>query len=144
MIRHLAGIAEIVENVSEALTFYCDTLGLEVKEKLGDDYAVVVVPGILHFGIWSRAHAAECTFGSRDLADQVPLGLTLEFEVDNVADASNTISTKGSKIVQGPREEAWGQKSCRMFTPAGSLLGFAESPSARRITTHMKTSASDS
>ena len=28
MIRHVAGIAEIVENVNEAVTFYRDVLGI--------------------------------------------------------------------------------------------------------------------
>ena len=140
MLRHMAGIAEIVEDVNEALKFYRDTLGLEVKDQKGDDYAVVTVPGVLHFGIWNRAHAAECTLGSRDLAHEIPLGLTLEFEVDNVADASEKITGDGYKMVQGPRVEPWGQKSCRMFSPAGSLFGFAETPWARRITQQMETS----
>ena len=36
MIRHVAGLADIVEDVNEALKFYRDTLGLEVKEQDGD------------------------------------------------------------------------------------------------------------
>jgi len=58
MIRHFAGVAEIVDDVNATLAFYRDTLGLEVKQQMGDDYAVVVVPGVLHFGIWNRGHAA--------------------------------------------------------------------------------------
>ena len=83
MIRHFAGVAEIVEDVNAALAFYRDTLGLEVKQQMGDDYAVVAVPGVLHFGIWNRGHAALSTFGSRDAADRIPLGFTIEFEVDD-------------------------------------------------------------
>ena len=58
MIRHVAGFAEIVDDVPAALGFYRDLLGLEVKFQDGDDYAILLVPGVLHFGIWNRAHAA--------------------------------------------------------------------------------------
>ena len=56
--RHIAGIAEIVEDYGAAVAFYRDTLGLDVKEQ-GPGYAIVEAPGVLHFGVWSRATAAE-------------------------------------------------------------------------------------
>ncbi|MCP4784920.1 MAG: hypothetical protein GY903_29015 [Fuerstiella sp.] len=138
MIRHVAGVAEIVEDVNEALKFYCDTLGLSLKERSGDDYAVILVPGVMHLGIWNRGHAAECTLGNRNMADQIPLGLTMEFEVDNVDETRKTVERTGRSVAQKPRLEPWGQKTCRMFSPAGSLLGFAETPWARRIATPLK------
>ncbi len=138
MIRHAAGIAEIVDDVNAAVAFYRDTLGLEVTSQDGDDYAMLAVPGVLHFGIWNRAHAAECLYGSRDEAGKVPLGFTLEFEVDAASDAASDIEGHGGKLVQAPREEPWGQKSFRMLSPGGSVLGFAETPWARRIIETMK------
>ena len=74
MLRHVAGLAEIVEDVNEALAFYRDVLGLEVERQDGDDYAMIRIPGVLHFGIWSRDHAAQSTLGSRDQAHRIPLG----------------------------------------------------------------------
>ena len=143
MLRHVAGVAEIVENFDEAVTFYRDVLGFEVEEKDGDDYAMVTVPGVLHFGIWNRAHAAECTFGSREHADRIPLGFTLEFEVDSVNDTASDIERAGHQVVQAPRLEPWGQKSFRMISPSGSILGYAETPWARRITKPMETAECD-
>ena len=58
MIRHFAGVAEIVEDFEAAVQFYRDTLGLEV-ESLSEGYATATIPGVLHFGIWSRAEAAK-------------------------------------------------------------------------------------
>lgn len=133
MIRHFAGVAEIVEDVPAALAFYRDTLGLEVKQQLGDDYAVVAVPGVLHFGIWNRAHAAESIFGSRDAADSVPLGYTIEFEVDSVDDAARTLEESVVTVFQGPQVEPWGQKSCRAVALGGGVLGFAETPWGRQL-----------
>ena len=78
MIRHFAGVAEIVEDFEAAVQFYRDTLGLEV-ESLSEGYATATIPGVLHFGIWSRAEAAEATYGSSDAAEHVPLGFTIAF-----------------------------------------------------------------
>jgi catechol 2,3-dioxygenase-like lactoylglutathione lyase family enzyme len=133
MVRHLAGVAEIVEDVNAALAFYRDTLGFQVKDQMGDDYAVVVVPGILHFGIWNRAHAALATFGTRDAADRIPLGFTLEFEVDDVDTAAQQVAVAGLDVVQPPHMEPWGQKTTRAFAPSGALLGFAETPWGRTL-----------
>lgn len=138
MIRHVSSVAEVVEDVNAALKFYCDTLGLKVRKRYSDDYAVVEVPGILHFGVWSREHAAECTFGSREHAGRIPLGFTLEFEVDAVTEAAKKIEAAGHELSQGPCEESWGQKTFRLMSPAGGLLGFAETPWARRITRPME------
>ena len=63
MVRHFASLAEIVEDFEAAVRFYEDVLGLEV-ERLSDGYANVTVPGVLHFGIWSRAEAANATYGT--------------------------------------------------------------------------------
>src|SRR5258708_38744598 len=75
MIRHMAGLAEVVEDVDAAVAFYRG-LGLTVNQD-GPDYAVAEVPGTLHFGIWSRPSAAESTYGSRHAGDPGPLGVVL-------------------------------------------------------------------
>jgi len=143
MLRHIAGLAEIVEDVNEAIVFYHDTLGLTVEQQESDDYAMFCVPGVLHFGIWNRGHAAESVFGSREHADRIPLGFTLEFETDDVNVAASRIEDAGQEIAQAPREEPWGQKTFRMLSPGGSLLGFAETPWARRITQQLEVAESD-
>ena len=143
MLRHVAGLAEIVEDVNEALAFYRDVLGLTVEKQEGDDYAMLSVPGVLHFGIWNRGHAAESVFGNREHADRIPLGFTLEFEADDVTDAARSIAGAGRQILQAPRDEPWGQKTFRMLSPGGSLLGFAETPWARRITQQIEAADSD-
>ena len=143
MLRHVASLAEIVEDVNEALKFYRDVLGLEVVQQEGDDYALLAAPGVPHFGIWSRAHAALSTLGSREKADQVPLGFSLEFEVDAVEETAATIEKSGGEVVQAPRLEPWGQKTCRMLSPSGGLVGFAETPWARKVVKPMEMGKDD-
>lgn len=129
MIRHVAGVAEIVEDVDAAVAFY-EGLGLTVRRE-ADGYAVVEVPGVLHFGIWSRAAAAESTFGDPDAADRVRLGLTLAFEVDSVDETA----TKLPELVRDPADEPWGQRTARCTLPSGALGEISETPWARELAT---------
>lgn len=44
MIRHLARLAEVVENVAEAVDFYWNVLGLSAKYGTDSEYAEVEQP----------------------------------------------------------------------------------------------------
>ena len=138
MTRHIAGIAEIVEDVSLAVRFYREALGLNVEHEEGAGYALVDVQGTLHFGIWSRASAAEATFGDPNAANRIPLGFTIGFEVDAAEAASKQLESAGWPVAQPPKTEPWGQVTSRFFSPSGALCEVAETPNARRVTQAMK------
>ena len=133
MIRHMASIGEIVDDMETAVAFYRDVLGLEVEWNEGTGYAMAKVPGVVHFGIWSRESAAEATLGDKEAASSIPLGFTVEFEVDEVQAASSTLESKGWKVLQAPRTEDWGQTTSRFLSPSGALCGVAETPWAREL-----------
>ena len=136
MLRHFAGIAEIVEDMNAAIRFYRDTLGLDV-EILSEGYANVSVPGVLHFGIWARAEAAQATYGTPAAADRIPLGFTIGFEVDEVDPAVQHLTASDIDIIQPTKTEPWGQVTARFLTPGGSFCEVAETPWARSITQPM-------
>ncbi len=136
MLRHLASIAEVVEDVDAAVHFYRDILGLEV-EVHNEGCADVTVPGTLHFGIWSRSEAAKATYGNPEAADRVPLGFTIGFEVDAVATAEKRLADAGIEVVQPTKTEPWEQVTSRFLTPGGSFCEVAETPWARSITQQM-------
>ena len=138
MIRHIAGIAEIVDDMEAAISFYRDVLGLMVRHEQGAGYADVEVPGILHFGIWLRKRAAEITFGDPGVADRIPLGFTIGFEVDAVDALSKAMKASGGAVVQEPQNEPWGQRTSRFLSPSGALCELAETPEARRITQNVQ------
>ena len=138
MIRHISAIAEVVDDVDAAVEFYRDVLGLTVEHQPGGGYATVEIPGVLHFSIWSRSAAAEATYGDKDTADRIPLGFSVEFEVDSVDSASDAIGERGWQIVQPPKTESWGQSTSRFTFPSGMLGGFSETPWARRISQDLK------
>lgn len=132
MFRHLASIAEIVEDFESSIVFYRDTLRLEVKVH-HEGYADVTVPGTLHFGIWSREEAAKATFGSSEDAGRIPLGFTIGFEVDEVEAAEGRLRESGIDVLQPTKTEPWEQVTSRFLTPSGAFCEVAETPWARRI-----------
>ena len=133
MIRHVAGVGEIVEDVEAAVAFYRDVLGLEVEYDGSGSYADVKVAGIAHYGLWGRRHAAEAILGNADLADQVPLGFALGFEVDAVEEAAQLAGERGLTLIQQPKTEPWGQVTARFILPSGLVGEFSETPWARQI-----------
>jgi catechol 2,3-dioxygenase-like lactoylglutathione lyase family enzyme len=133
MIRHVAGVGEVVEDVAQAVAFYRDVLQLEVEYEEGSDYATINVPGILHWGLWDRRAAAESTLGDRAQAERIPLGFCVGFEVDEVDAAADAASARGLNLIQPPHTEPWGQKTTRFLTPWGSFAELVETPWAREI-----------
>ncbi len=141
MIRHVAGIAEIVDDMEAAIDYYRNVLALTVHREQGAGYAEVEVPGVLNFGIWLRSRAAQIVFGDPAAADRIPLGFTVGFEVDAVATASEAMKAKGWALVQEPQEEPWGQTTSRFLSPSGALCEVAETPNARRMAQEMRAEA---
>jgi catechol 2,3-dioxygenase-like lactoylglutathione lyase family enzyme len=134
MIRHIAGIAEVVDDLDAACTFYSE-LGLEVVRDENANYARVEVSGVLHFGLWPREDAAESTYGSRDAVDRVPLGFTLAFEVDEVDVDRERL---GVTVVRGAHDEPWGQRTLRFRSPSGALCEISETSWARQLEQNVK------
>lgn len=140
MIRHVASVGEVVEDVDAAVRFY-EGLGLAVRrDEDSTEYAIVEVPGVIHFGLWSRGAAAESTFGSREAADRVPLGFQVGFEVDSVDDAASKL---GAVTLRGAQDEPWGQRTLRFRTPSGSMSEIAETPWARELESNVAAKATE-
>lgn len=134
MIRHVAGLAEIVDDIEGAIHFYRTVLGLEVREQ-APGYAVVTAPGLLHFGVWARSAAAESIFGDAERAGEISPGFTVAFEVDSVNDAHAELGGAGASVLQPPKTEPWGQRTCRFLLPSGGIGEVSETPWARRLET---------
>ncbi|HEX5166100.1 MAG TPA: VOC family protein [Thermomicrobiales bacterium] len=132
MIRHLAGVGEIVEDVAAAVAFYRDVLGLEVEHD-GGDYADVKLAGIAHYGLWDRRAAAGAIYGDASQVDKVPLGFAVGFEVDAVEEATVTAGQRGLTFIQQPKTEPWGQVTSRFILPSGLVGEFSETPWARQL-----------
>jgi len=133
MLRHVASVAEVVEDLEAAIHFYQNVLGLKVEPMPGGGYAKVEVPGILHFGLWERAHAARAVLGPEAAPDRIPLGFSIGFEVDGVDADARALEARGVRLLQAPHDEPWGQRTARFWTPSGALAEIAETPGAREL-----------
>ena len=138
MIRHVASVAQLVDDVDTAASFYRDVLGIPLKWEEGAGYVDVELAGILHIAIWSRRSAAEATFGDADAIDRVPLGFTVGFEVDSVYATCDAVDASGRQILQRPKVEPWNQTTSRFLSLSGALCEVAETPWARRIVKDVK------
>ena len=138
MIRHLASIAEVVDDFDAAIRFYRHVLGLTVEPKPDGNYANVIVGGVLHFAIWRRSHAAQIIFGDEKAMERVPLGFTVGFEVDSVHASERQLEKSDAAMVQASHVEPWGQRTSRFTTPSGAICEFAESPWARVLRTQVE------
>jgi catechol 2,3-dioxygenase-like lactoylglutathione lyase family enzyme len=133
MVRHVAGVGEIVDDIDTAVKFYRERLGLEVDHSPGEGYATVSISGVPHFGIWLRSAAAERVYGDASQSGRIPLGFTVGFEVDTVAEAESSLRSQSVAVVQGSKLEPWGQQTARFLSPSGALCEVSETPPARRI-----------
>ena len=118
MIRHVAGIAEVVGDFTAAVKYYIDVLGLSVE----------------------RRAAAEATFGDPEATDRISLGFTAGFEVDDVEETTQSMSAAGTVFAHAPREEPWKQVTSRFMSTSGALCELSDTPWARRITQQMRAS----
>ena len=131
-VRFVAGVSPIVDDAAQAREFYGSKLSLPLKFDGDSSYTEVDLPGLKHFGLWTLRDAARSTFGQDDWPDHVARPqVTIELEVDDVADAVAELKSKGLEILQDTRVEPWGQTTARLLSPEGILLGVVYTPALR-------------
>lgn len=62
-VNFVAGFPPIVKSLDSGRDFYEHRLGLSVRSEDSEDYSVVDIPGLTHFGLWTLSDAARSTFG---------------------------------------------------------------------------------
>lgn len=126
----ITSFAPIVTDREAAKRLYVDTFGLPLE---GDDYLhSEKVEGVKHFGLWPLEQAAEACFGTKEWPANVPRPqASIEFEVDDVADAAKELEDRGYQLLHGARTEPWGQTVARLLSPEGLIVGVSYVPSMR-------------
>ena len=129
-ILFVSGFAPVVSDKDAARRLYVDALGLPLE---GDDYLhSEKVEGVNHFGLWPLEQAAEACFGTKQWPSDIPRPqASIEFEVDDVADAANELEGKGYRMLHRARTEPWGQTVARLLSPEGLIVGVSYAPQLR-------------
>ena len=130
-IRFVASFAPIVTDRAATKRLYVDTFGLDLEDADGYLHSENV-DGVKHFGLWPLEQAAEACFGTKEWPSNVPTPqASLEFEVDDVAEAANELEDRGYQLIHGARTEPWGQTVARLLSPEGLIVGVTYSPQLR-------------
>ena len=123
----VAGYGPITTDTKESTAFYRDSLGLSFKEEAGGYFHTEDLKGVKAFALWPLAQVAE------SCVEEWPTGLPkptswIEFDVEDVAAASEELKAKGYKLLVEVRKEPWGQIVTRLLSPEGVVVGLTYTP----------------
>ncbi|HXZ03458.1 MAG TPA: VOC family protein [Ktedonobacteraceae bacterium] len=125
----VAGYGPIITDTKESLTFYRDDLGLSFEEEAGGYFHTGDIKGVKHFALWPLAQVAESCFGVNEWPADLPIPTSwIEFDVEDVAAASEEMKASGYKLIVEAREEPWGQIVTRLLSPEGVMVGLTYTP----------------
>ena len=125
----VAGYGPITSDTKESAAFYRESFGLSFKEEAGGYLHTEDLEGVKSFAIWPLAQAAESCFGTNEWPIHLPAPTSwLEFDVEDVAQASEELKAKGYTLLTAVRKEPWGQTVTRLLSPEGILVGLTYTP----------------
>ena len=122
----VSGFGPIVRDPASR-ELYAGLLGLPLK---GDEYLNSdEIEGVKEFALWPLSQAAESCFGTKIWPENLPVPQAwLEFDVEDLEQATEALKAQGYEILVSARTEPWGQRITRLLSPEGILLGLAHTP----------------
>jgi uncharacterized glyoxalase superfamily protein PhnB len=124
-----------VDDHEAALTFYRDTLGLEVRNDVKLEFGRWVTIGpkdqpelgivLTSVGVGRPPEDAEIL---RSLLAKGSLA-GLVFSTDDVDGSFETIRASGAEVMQEPMDQPYGVRDCAFRDPAGNMVRFSQSKS---------------
>jgi hypothetical protein len=128
----VAGFGPIVQDLTESHKFYLDALGLSFQEE-GDYLHTDKLEGVKHLALWPLSQAAQSCFGSERWPSDLSIPQAwLEFDVDDIEQASTELKRRGYKLLTKTQKEPWGQTVTRLLSPEGILVAVTVTPGMRK------------
>ncbi len=128
----VAGFGPIVSDMQESAAFYRESLGLSFKEEDDGYLHTEELKGVNSFALWPLWQAAQSCFGVNEWPADLPAPTSwLEFDVEDVAEASRELKAKGYQLLIAAKKEPWGQTVTRLLSPEGILVGLTYTPLMR-------------
>jgi len=117
-----------VNDVDEALGFYRDALGLEVRNDVGSGgFRWVTLgtpdqPGLEI--VLSEPHAGRSQADGDALQELLTKGVLpmTVFHADNVDAAFEKVRASGAEVLQEPIDQPWGPRDCAFRDPSGNMV----------------------
>jgi len=129
----VAGFGPITRVDQESKTLYLNILELPLKAMEGNESYMSTedgeLSGVKHFALWPLTQAAESCFGVKEWPEEINIPQSwIEFEVEDIAEASAHLVSKGYQLLVNNRVEPWGQTVTRFLSPEGILTGLTVTP----------------
>jgi len=117
-----------VNDVDQALGFYRDALGLEVRNDVGSGgFRWVTLgtpdqPGLEI--VLSEPHAGRSQADGDALQELLTKGVLpmTVFHADNVDAAFEKVRASGAEVLQEPIDQPWGPRDCAFRDPSGNMV----------------------
>ena len=121
-----------VNDVDEALGFYRDALGLEVRNDVGSGgFRWVTLGRPDQSGteiVLSEPHAGRSQADGDALQELLTKGvlpMTI-FRVDDLATAFERVRASGAEVLQEPMDQPWGPRDCAFRDPSGNMVRISQ------------------
>ena len=121
-----------VSDVDEALAFYRDALGLDVKQDVSaGDYRWVTLGSDAQPGlgiVLSEPHAGRSQADGDVIQELLAKGVLpmLVFASDDVDATFETVKASGAEVVQEPTDQGWGPRDCAFRDPSGNHIRISQ------------------
>jgi hypothetical protein len=125
----IAGFGPIVKDNGLSQKLYIETLGLPLKKEDNNYCHSEELEGIKYFALWPLSQAAESCFGNSSWPKDIPVPQAwFEYEVEDVAEATEVMKEKSYTLLIENRKEPWDQTVTRFLSPEGILVGLTYTP----------------
>jgi hypothetical protein len=107
----VAGYGPIITETKESLAFYRDSLGLSFTEEADSYFHTEALEGVKQFALWPLSQAAQSCFGVNEWPTHLPTPTSwLEFDVEDVSEATDELKAKGYMLLIASTKEPWGKQ----------------------------------
>ena len=129
----IAGFGPIVREATVSRELYSQTLGIRFKEENDGYLHTEALKGANSFALWPLSQAGQSCFGTDSWPQDTPVPQAwLEFDVDDVEEATAELESRGHRMLVKNKKEPWGQIVSRFLTPEGLLVGVTFTPFMRK------------
>jgi hypothetical protein len=125
----IAGFGPVVPDAAASRALYGDALNIQFKEEEGSYLHTESLAGVKTFALWPLSQAAQSCFGADSWPAEIPTPQAwLEFDVQNVEEATTVLEQAGYRMLVKNKREPWGQTVSRFLSSEGLLIGISITP----------------
>ncbi|MBP2704238.1 VOC family protein [Microbispora sp. RL4-1S] len=125
-----------VNDVDEALAFYRDALGLELRNDVASgEFRWVTLGSPTQPGlelVLSEPHAGRSQADGDALQELLTKGVMpmIVFRTDDLDVTFEKVRASGAEVLQEPIDQPWGPRDCAFRDPSGNMVRISQQPAA--------------